>query len=304
MTGVAGRFLFAAVAPLLLAAADTGPLTEAPVDPLTVSDDDFARHRDAAEWQGLTVTRVEFREAGAHWRLWRIADPTRPRGPLWVVPHDDENEGFEAGLVAVRRHGGTMVAVDSGVGGAPDGVRRNRSGGGEGYDPNRIFRGRHPRYVAAMLAPLAEGAWPIIALHSNSRGYDPSQSTCARPGDPVSRGTISIHVCNRVFQPVPSKGRAFPFDDDDTVAILPHLAERGRATAFCGTALEAADFNVVHERVERSDGSLSNYAVLFGLDYLNFETINTGREPSALAAARDRLTWMIDRAMASCGKRP
>lgn len=37
-----------------------------------------------------------------------------------------------------------------------------------------------------------------------------------------------------------------------------------------------ADFNVVQERVVTSDGSLSNYAVLHGLAYLNFETLDRG----------------------------
>ena len=62
----------------------------------------------------------------------------------------------------------------------------------------------------------------------------------------------------------------------------------------------AADFNVIHERVIDSDGSLSNYAVLHHLAYLNFETQEQGLDPDRLAAARDRLGWMIDHAMAMC----
>ena len=49
-----------------------------------------------------------------------------------------------------------------------------------------------------------------------------------------------------------------------------------------------------------TDGSASNYAVLHGLDYLNFETLDSGNEPAALADQRDRLVAMIDRALALC----
>jgi hypothetical protein len=52
------------------------------VDPLTVEDDDFARHRDPAEWKGLAVSRIEFREERAAWRLWRIENARHRRGPL------------------------------------------------------------------------------------------------------------------------------------------------------------------------------------------------------------------------------
>ena len=80
-----------------------------PVDPLTVDDDDFARHRDPSEWKGLKVSRVEFVEWGVSWRLWMIEAVARRDGPLWVVPHDNENAAFEASLVAARAYGGTIV---------------------------------------------------------------------------------------------------------------------------------------------------------------------------------------------------
>jgi hypothetical protein len=289
------------IAPVLLAAYDPGPIVVTRVDPLTVQDDDFDRHRDPATWRGLTVDRIDFSEERATWRLYRIADRSRPSGPLWFVPHDDENAGFEAAMVGLRKYGGTLIAVDSSAGGQPDGIRRNRSVGyGRGLDPNRVFHDGLPRYASTVLAPLAEGAWPIIALHSNSPGYDPKRSTCARPGDPVDDSVISIHFCSRIFSPVPSKAQAFPFDDPDSLAIVPWLARGSRRDAWCGAALEAADFNVSYERVDNTDGSLSNYAVLRGIDYLNFETQDRGSAPAGLTEARDRLVAMIDSAMIAC----
>lgn len=295
------RRLVLALAPFLLAAYDPGPVTITRVDPLTVIDDDFARHRDPATWAALTVTRIDFAEERATWRLYRIADPTRPAGPLWVVPHDDENAGFEAALVAIRRYGGTVMLVDS------DGRRRNRAVAfGPSIDPNRNFHDGLPRYPAQMLSAVNKGAWPIIALHTNSPGYEGARATCgARGGDSDGEGVISIRFCNRVLTPVASKARAYPFDDDDSVAFATYAATRTPEDAFCRNEMVRDDWNVVQERVVNSDGSLSNYAVLHGLDYLNFEVRETGTEPADLAAARDRLTWMIDRAMALCGgKRP
>ena len=294
------RAAFAAAAwfALLGAAAERADVT--PVDPLTVQDDDFARHRDAAEWQGLTVTRIAFKDERARWRLWRIANTAQRKGPLFFVPHDNENAGFEAGLAAVRKYGGVLIAVDSGVAQGSDGVRRNRAVDyGRSIDPNRNFDTALPGYAHQVLADLAHGAWPIIALHTNSKGFDTSESRCNR-GDPRGSGVISIRYCDDTLIPSPSKAKAYPFDDDDTVAFATFLAKDSPDDAFCRDELVGADFNVVQERVVASDGSLSNYAVLHGLRYLNFETLDRGLNPAELAKARDRLSFMVDRALALC----
>ena len=285
------------LAPLLLAADDPGPITRTRLDPLTIDTDDFARHRDPATWRGLTVDRLDFAEERARWRLYRIADRKRPHGPLWFVPHDDENAGFEAALAALRKYGGTMIAVDGGGG------RRNRNVTfGRSIDPNRNFHDGLPRYPGQVLAAVNTGAWPIIALHTNSPGYEGARSRCPLAGDANGEGVISIRFCNAVLTPSASNARRWPFDLDDVVAFATYRATQTPAAAFCLDAMVGDDWNVVQERVVNSDGSLSNYAVLHDLDYLNFETLETGTEPAALAQARDRLTWMIDRAMSLCAR--
>ncbi len=298
--GGRAKVITLATLPLLLGAYDPGPVAAVRVNPLTVVDDDFARHRSPATWRGLTVTRIDFTEERATWRLYRINDPKRPRGPLWFIPHDDENAGFEAALVAIRKYGGTIVAVDS------NGTRRNsRVAFGRAIDPNRNFHDGLPRYPSRVLAAVNRGAWPIIALHTNSPGYEGNRATCGnRGGNTDGEGIISIRFCNAVLTPNASRAKRYPFDDDDTVAFATYRATQNPASAFCRARMVRADWNVVQERVVNSDGSLSNFAVLHGLDYLNFETAETGLDPAALAAARDRLTWMIDRAMAMCGPHP
>ena len=111
----------ALAASALLGAYDPGPIRVTRVDPLAVEDDDFARHRDPAEWAGLQAEEIDFIEERASWHLFRITRPGHERGPLWFVPHDNENAGFEAAFVALKRYGGTLIAVDS------DGKRRNSS---------------------------------------------------------------------------------------------------------------------------------------------------------------------------------
>jgi hypothetical protein len=272
-----------------------------PVDPLTIADDDFGRHRDPAEWRGLVVSQIEFREERGAWRLFRIANTKKPRGPLWFVPHDNENAGFEAALAGVRKHGGVVVAVDSGI--VADGRRRNGAvDRGRPIDPNRNFRDGYPRYANTVLADYRRGARPIIALHTNSPGFDTSASSCNR-SDPPGRGEVSIRFCDDVMQPSPSRSRAWPFDDDDTLAYVPWRSGTSPATAWCGRTLDKADFNVVFERVGVTDGSLSNYALLRGLDYVNFETRERGLDPAALAESRNRLSAMVDRALNLCLRR-
>jgi hypothetical protein len=282
-------------AALLMGAYDPGPITISRVNPLTLDDEDFARHRDPADWAGLRVEEIGFDEERASWHLFRITRPEHRDGPLWFVPHDNENAGFEAGLVALQRYGGTMIVVDS------DGRRRNSHVAfGPPIDPNRNFHDGLPRYPGQVLASLNHGGWPIIALHTNAAGYDPSSSQCPPLGDTSGSGIISIHYCDAVLHPSASTTRAYPFDDDDSVAFATHLATDPPESAFCARQMMAADYNIVFERVVDSDGSLSNYAVTHHLAYLNFETRTRGLGPAGLAGARDRLTWMIDHTLAMC----
>ena len=280
-----------------------GQVVTLPVDPLTVDDDDFARHRDPSEWKGLKVSRVEFVEWGVSWRLWMIEAAPRRDGPLWVVPHDNENAAFEASLVAARAYGGTIVAVDSGMVAGFDGNRRNWAVTyGAPIDPNRNFRDWFPVYAGAVLAGKSKG-WPIIALHNNAPGFTPAESSCTGTFEEIGNGDVSIHRCP-AYVLSKSRARAWPFDDEDTVVLTAFFARYGWQTAFCGDALVSDDFNVIFERVVRSDGSLSNYALYHGLTYLNFETRNPGTSPNALAIGRDRLLNMISRAMKLCKLSP
>ena len=274
--------------------------TRSAVDPLVTRDDDFARNRDPSLWSGLTVERITFRENRAHWAFWRIVNAARPGGVLWVVPHDNENGAFDTGLRSVGRYGGILIAVDTSAGDDSYAARFNGNvDWGAPIDPNRNFTDAAPRYVGALLADLWPGPRLIIALHSNAPGFGSGSSTCATAPRGGS-GDISIRVCSDRYQPVVSRARAWPFDDDDSIAIIPYGAARDRAAMFCAPTLQAADFNIAFEYVRASDGSLSNYALLHGLRYVNFETRDRGNQPAERDAARARLTSMIETMMMRC----
>jgi hypothetical protein len=268
------------------------------IDPLTVDDEDFARHRDPREWAGLSVRRLVFTDGEIDWSVWRIVNEQHRHGPLWVLPHDNENATFGAALAALHRYGGIAVAIDD---------RANRTNydatSGASVDPNRHFYDAIPLYAGRMLADLGSPPRLIVALHTNSPGFDQGISLCPIAGLGGS-GDISIRLCTARYVPHPSLKRAWPFDDEDTLALVPYPANDDWRAAFCVRPLVAADFNLITEHVVTSDGSLSNYALAHGLAYINFETRERGSDPAGLADAQGRLLGMIDRAMTLCGNLP
>lgn len=270
----------------------------------SLDDDDLDRHRgDNALLDGIAVSEVRISENGFAWQILRFASIAKPEGPLWVVPHDDENAAFEAMIAAIRTHGGVGLAVNT----QPAGRRRQPGSGYCGVrtgvlgacDPNRNFDIRAPAFTGLFLQEWQAGQ-PIIALHSNSPGFS---------GDGMGgRGDITMLDAGafaRGEMRVREDGYSGhngngPLDDPDVYAIIPYLASAGigeRDTA-CRRALNSAGVNVWHERVGRSDGSLSNYVALNRPEifYVNFE-VKYESDPTPGAEAQ-RL--MIDAFLKLC----
>jgi len=292
---------FATVAPAQIVSAPIQKIVT-PVDPMTMGTDDFTRLANPAIWDGLSVTRIEFREDRAFWRAYRIVNLRNPNGPLWFVPHDNENGAFQAAVFAVRSFGGVVIAVEEARSLAgPDSRLNGDVAFGKSIDPNRNFRDDTPNYAATLLADLQTGNRLIVALHTNEPGYDASESTCApRNAGYTGKGEISVLLCNDLYSPRPSMNAQWPYDDTDSVAIVSYLGDRSPDSGFCSRALSAADMNIMFEHVVKSDGSLSNYALFRGLPYVNLETQDRGTDPAGLAEARSRLLAMIDEVMARC----
>lgn len=273
------------------------------IDPLTIDDDDFARDRDPALWRGLRVDRIGFRDGPIGWRLWRIVNVAHASGPLWVIPHDDENATFSAAIRAVKSWGGVVIVVDAGARDTSYAARFSGDGvSAPALDPNRNFTDAAPVYNREVLRDLTPLRRLIIALHTNAPGYSPYLPRC--PGEPSlsgGSGDISMALCTATLTPRRARHYVWPFDDDDTLALMPHLVgDRRPNSGYCAAVLIRDEFNLVFESVGASDGSLSNYAALHGLNYINFETRDRGNHPAGIAEARDRLLAMVDRMMERC----
>lgn len=272
-----------------------------------VQDDDLERHRADADFlNGIVTSEIRFAENGFDWHLLRFSNGEMRDGPLWVVPHDDENAAFEAMIAAIRKYGGTGVAVDTG----PASTRRQPGSGGCGVrtsvssacDPNRNFDERTPLF-SSMILSLRKAGQPVIALHTNSHGF--SGDGEGGRGDitildaaAYRRGLIQPRVDGYFGnQSVPE------LDDPDVYAILPYSRTRGMSDADvkCRQALNSAGANVWHERVGASDGSLSNYVAL-NLPDIRYMNAEAKRDDALEYAAKAQLL-MVDVYLGSCLKR-
>ncbi|MDQ0316957.1 hypothetical protein [Amorphus orientalis] len=267
-TGSRARNLAAAAAAAALlalagcVATPGGPAATACLAPgeVTDRDGDFSRHPELFG-PDRCVSQQTFEENGRAWTIQTVRNVTR-RGPLWVLPHDDEQAAVATAAYALDRYGGTAVLVETG------GRRANA-----GVDPNRNFgsgrarctKASSPRFVNAILAERSWGM-PVIALHTNApgiagRGGSGSVSILAPgPGDQAFRSASA------------SGGLASP--DSLVITAVTGALETNRRVQDLVQRLTEAGLNVLVETTSagRSDCSLSHYAALAGISpYLNLE---------------------------------
>lgn len=273
----------------------------------TIKDDDVLRHEGQPDYfAGIQIEEQIFRENGFVWHLLRLTNKATPVGPLWVVPHDDENAAFEGAIAALKMYGGVAVVVNSGPGSA----RRQAGKGTCGVrydvvtscDPNRNFAASSPKFTNAFLAQRGAGQ-PVIALHTNSPGFS---------GDGHGgRGEITILDAaafqQQKLQPRPGGHFALKpkaeMANYDTLALIAYLAQKGEPSAAaiaCGRAMTGAGVHFWHERVGQSDGSMSNYLAINRPDiaYLNAES----RLESDLDVPSARHRFMIAAYLKACAK--
>lgn len=272
------------------------------LNPLKIDDDDFIRLRQSNIWHGLEVRRETFEDVNANWAIWRINNRLRNDGPLWLNVHDNENAAFPAALYALKRYGGTAVFVDTGPRDTERNARMNRDlKKGRPIDPNRHFAAGSI-YTKRILKDIGNPPRLIISIHTNSKGYDGNSSDCNKENEEAyGRGVISALYCDETMKPFKSKSGRFPFDDNDNIAIIPFRNTMNRKSAFCAKALMKADFNIGFEKVsKKSDGSLSNYALYKGIDYINLEALDRGSKETEIKEAEIAATAMIDYVMKLC----
>ncbi len=230
------------------------------------SDLDISLNSAALASAQLCLEQRTFAENGRDWGLTLVRNIFR-QGPLWVVPHDDEDAGFLAGLYAVEHYGGALVAVETGE------QRLN-----EGVDPNQIFAltpqaaeicpgaaEPAPHYVAAILAER-NPAFPVVGLHSNWDGYLEAGGL----------GSISVLRQDSKMIPFPSASANGRFADEDTVVMLVGTGalERNTQTQAARDWFNAHGAHVIYRLVsaDNNECTLADFLALSGVaPYYNLE---------------------------------
>ena len=249
-----------------------------PPEQLFDEDGDVARNRQALASKNLCLRLEVFDEGRLRWVLQIIENKKRPSGPLWAVPHDDENVAFDSAVHGVLRYGGTVVAVER------NGDRYNWIGNRR-QDPNRNFQvrgeskcrlqlARSPQFTKHFMRWHRKGQ-PIIALHTNKEGYD----IVPEPDEEKSRGNVSIGIERKADSNItefPAAGPIRAKSPNDTLIYVASSQPPGSDAALDRfvAALNTGGIHVLHEHVRRNDCSLSNYAVLRGLSYVNIEVVD------------------------------
>lgn len=278
-----------------------------PAEALSPIDDDIRRNIGTPGFfDGIEISERRFVENGFAWHLIRFASKERPVGPLWMVPHDDENASFDAMISAVKLHGGVGLAVNTG----PGGVRRQTGQGMcglklsivESCDPNRNFGQKSPIFTSAFLSERVDQL-PIIALHTNSPGF--SGDRRGGHGDitildaaafgrgekaPRSGGYLAIN---------PSPEMA----NFDTLGLAAYLSSNGKpdaAAVACRNELTHAGIHFWHERVGAGDGSMSNYLAINRPDISYFNAESRAETDLTVSSARHAI--IISAYLALCFK--
>jgi len=261
------------------------PYKEAAIDPLTtagifskcldvakISEPDIKAQQRELNRKDYCITERKFIENGLKWHIFTIKNNAKPSGPLFVVPHDNEDAAFVTGVYGLRRYGGTLVAVEAGEERFLSGQDPNRNFGTNGAVARRC-RGQRapaPKYTRAILNARQKGA-PIIALHSNANGWSGNGG----------KGNISIRRPGAGLPFVTALARSRRFLDEDTLVILAGANPPGKDRDLSRKIkyfTQSAGVNVLFEQVNpaTNDCSLSNYVVLKNLgSYFNIE-VETG----------------------------
>lgn len=257
------------------------------LDPAAIADADIAGHSEALSDPALCLFTTEIAENGIRWQLVTIAN-REMAGPLWAVPHDEEDAAFAGAVYAVRRYGGTVIAIENG---------EQRLVGN--LDPNHVFAAERatatvcglddpwPRYVAAFLNDR-DPAYPVIGLHTNWDGYLEAGGL----------GSISAFRDDEKMRPFPSAVAEGRFADEDTIAMLVGLAAPADSDDV-RRAIESLNedgVHVIYRHVtpDNNGCTLADYLTLGDLSfYINLEVEHGDAEtmPALIDRAIDLLRF-------------
>lgn len=268
-------------------------------------DDDVRRYVSQPEYfDGIEVREIRFTENGFTWHLLRFSLVDDKIGPLWLVPHDDENAAFDAMIAALKERGGVGIAVNSGPGSlrmqSGSGVCGVRFGARPTCDPNRNFDPQAPKFTKAIVNQRSAGQ-PIIALHTNSPGFSGDghggRGDITIADQAAYRQGVTAPRADGLLAVSPTQTMA----NFDTLGLTAYLAKEVRPSLSaqdCGSKIAHSGVHFWHERVANSDGSLSNYLILHRPEIPYFNAESRAEINLAVSAARHKV--MIDAYLEHC----
>lgn len=258
-----------------------------PPDQLYDLDGDVVRNILALSSPDLCLRQEVFNEGRFRWVLQIIQNRKIPIGPLWAVPHDDEDAAFIAALHSVMRFGGTVVAVET------NGDRFNAPLKGpqdRKQDPNRNFDAgsgakckwqiaRSPVYTRRFMQWRPKNQ-PIVALHTNDPGYR-GDGNDGNEGDGNVSMARALEPDSRITK-LPAAKPMQSLSPNDTMVFVASRRPPGADAALARFVkrLNEQGIHVLFEEVgSESDCSLSNYAALRGIrNYVNVEVVHGDAE--------------------------
>jgi len=258
------------------------------MEPARANSADIRRNLSRIERAPLCYRLQQVREGSFRWTFHILEHQQQPRGPFWVLPHDNEDTAFDVAVQAVIDYGGGLLAVDSGG-------QRNFLG----QDPNRNFsrskaesrlcRGQRrpsPGYSQAVLDHYRGRRGPVLAMHNNHDGWSGNggagtislarESATLRAYPGVRSGT------NRVAYPSHAGVSSRLRDEDNLIFVVgsgPLSADPALQRRVA--ALNAAGLNVMHKQLNNTnfDCSLSDYVARHRLgEYYNIEAEHGDRQ--------------------------
>lgn len=239
-------------------------------DPGASADRDVRRNAAAIARANLCLTRETVNDGSLEFPFTIVSNPRAPRGPVWYMPHDNEETAFDAAIYAVATYGGRLVAIDGSEARNFRGLDLNRAFARSAADaaPCAISRPL-PAYTRYVMSQF-RGQNAVLSIHNNTRGGGVSVNM----GGPKATGFRA----------------AGPLADPDNLIFIAGTDPIGNDpnTRRTKDRLVAAGLNVVHERVTRAnnDCSMSNYVALNDRrPYFNLEAVHGSPVQTAMVDA-------------------
>jgi hypothetical protein len=226
---------------------------------VTDKDEDFKRNAEILSANTFCIAEEKFKERRRHWTIATIKT-SRP-GPLFAIMHDDEDLSFDTAVAALKAHGGTLVAVETGGKRNQDGIDPNRNFSADGVGCRKLGKDATPDFSAFFKA-LFDPTQPIIALHNNTGKRIPTGGV----------GHVSMDDLPKGMEKQPSDDPNAPLAGDRALVLMTSPVPVTTVAESTADELNAKGINAVIEPVEEGKGdcSLSNYALLTGFSkYFN-----------------------------------